>query len=364
MTGRSTELSEILKARQISACCVQETKWKGSKSRDIGNGYQLVYHGTDTKRNGVDIGVLLTANKDIKIRWKEYYEQLMNEEFSSQNMPPVEGPIKSILEEEVSKAISKMKYDKTTGPDQIPADLWKKLKESATPWLTKLFSAIIKDGKIPQFWQKAMRAMRAQNIPEYYVILIQDMYINTKTRVKSPAGLGEPFHVNVGVHQGSALSPLLFNLCKDYITRDIQKPAPECILYADDIVLVAKNAQNLQETLNRWVTQIENHGLRISRSKTEYFECDYGGSEETGCNIYIDNRALPKVDNFKYLGSVLITDANIDKDVDHRIKTVWIKWKSLSGVLCDHRMPIRIKGKVYKTVVRPIHDLRGRVLDH
>ncbi|XP_050350405.1 uncharacterized protein LOC126773499 [Nymphalis io] len=82
-------------------------------------------------------GVLLTANKDINIRWKEYYEQLMNEEFSSQkipHMPPVEGLIKSILEEE------------------IPADLLKKLKESATPWLTKLFNAIIKDAKIPESW--------------------------------------------------------------------------------------------------------------------------------------------------------------------------------------------------------------------
>ncbi|XP_046962198.1 uncharacterized protein LOC124531732 [Vanessa cardui] len=104
-------------------------------------------------------GILLTTNKDINIRWKEYYDQLMNEEFSSKkmpHMPPVEGPIKCIVEEEVSKAISKMKHHKTTGPDQIPADLWKKLKESATPWLTKLFNAIIKDGKIPESWRNSI----------------------------------------------------------------------------------------------------------------------------------------------------------------------------------------------------------------
>ncbi|XP_049886453.1 craniofacial development protein 2-like [Pectinophora gossypiella] len=55
LTGRSRELSEILKTRLINACCIQETKWKGSKSRDIGNGFQLIYHGVDTKRNGVGI---------------------------------------------------------------------------------------------------------------------------------------------------------------------------------------------------------------------------------------------------------------------------------------------------------------------
>ncbi|XP_063619673.1 craniofacial development protein 2-like [Cydia splendana] len=30
-----------------------ETKWKGSKSKDIGNDYQVIYHGVDNKRNGV-----------------------------------------------------------------------------------------------------------------------------------------------------------------------------------------------------------------------------------------------------------------------------------------------------------------------
>lgn len=31
----------------------------------------------------------------------------------------------------------------------------------------------------------------------------------------------------------------------------------------------------------------------------------------------------------------------------------WMKWRQLSGVLCDNRMPVRVKGKVYKTAARP-----------
>ncbi|KAF7706368.1 hypothetical protein HF521_019622, partial [Silurus meridionalis] len=32
-----------------------DTKWKGSKARNIGGGFKLLYHGVDGKRNGVVI---------------------------------------------------------------------------------------------------------------------------------------------------------------------------------------------------------------------------------------------------------------------------------------------------------------------
>ncbi|XP_047996392.1 craniofacial development protein 2-like [Leguminivora glycinivorella] len=103
-------------------------------------------------------GRLLTANKDINNRWKEYYEQLMNEEYPNALMLhelATQGPIYCITVEEVKKALTKMKYHKATGPDQIPADIWKKTDQTALPWLTKLFNCIIKDGKIPEGWRNS-----------------------------------------------------------------------------------------------------------------------------------------------------------------------------------------------------------------
>ncbi|XP_059048811.1 uncharacterized protein LOC131844043 [Achroia grisella] len=40
-------------------------------------------------------------------------------------------------------------------------------------------------------------------------------------------------------------------------------------------------------------------------------------------------------------------------DVTHRVNVSWQKWRSLTGVLCDPRMPVRTKGKIYRTAVRP-----------
>ena len=37
-----------------------------------------------------------------------------------------------------------------------------------------------------------------------------------------------------------------------------------------------------------------------------------------------------------------------------RIAAAWKKWTELSGVLCDRRMPVAVKGKAYRTMVRPV----------
>ncbi|KAM2796144.1 hypothetical protein COP1_007305 [Malus domestica] len=62
---------------------------------------------------------------------------------------------------------------------------------------------------------------------------------------------------------------------------------------------------------------------------------------------------MPKSDRFRYLGSILQKNGELDGDLNHRIQAGWMKWKSASGVLCDRRMPLKLKGKFYRTAIRP-----------
>ena len=39
--------------------------------------------------------------------------------------------------------------------------------------------------------------------------------------------------------------------------------------------------------------------------------------------------------------------------INSRVKLAWMKWKQLTGVLCDKKVPIKLKDKVYKTVIKP-----------
>ena len=50
-----------------------------------------------------------------------------------------------------------------------------------------------------------------------------------------------------------------------------------------------------------------------------------------------------------YLGSTLTDDGELDSEVTHRVQSGRKNWKRV----CDSRMDVKIKGKVYRTVVRP-----------
>ena len=56
---------------------------------------------------------------------------------------------------------------------------------------------------------------------------------------------------------------------------------------------------------------------------------------------------------FTYLGSTLTEDGELDAEVIHSVQSGCKNWKIVSGVLCDRGMNVKIKGKVYRTVVRP-----------
>ena len=53
MTGRGRELTDMMERRNLDILCLQETKWKDSKARNIGGGCKLFYNGTDGRKNGI-----------------------------------------------------------------------------------------------------------------------------------------------------------------------------------------------------------------------------------------------------------------------------------------------------------------------
>ncbi|MCJ8735547.1 hypothetical protein PDJAM_G00248360 [Pangasius djambal] len=156
--------------------------------------------------------------------------------------------------------------------------------------------------------------MRKSGVAEKYVRVVQNMYERSRTVVRCAVGQTEEFKVEVGVHQGSALSPFLFAMVMDQLT-EVRQESPCTMMFADDIVICSE-------------------------------------SREGNGTVRLQGEDVKKVQEFKYLGSTVQSNGECEKEVKKRVQAGWNGWRKVLGVLCDRKISVRIKGKVYETVVR------------
>ncbi|KAK3526686.1 hypothetical protein QTP70_031467 [Hemibagrus guttatus] len=193
--------------------------------------------------------------------------------------------------------------------------------------------------------------MRKSGVAEKYVRVVQDMYERSRTVVRCAVGQTEEFKVEVGLHQGSALSPFLFAIVMDQLSEEVRQESPWTMMFADDIVICSESREQVEENLERWRFALERRGMKVSRSKTEYMCVN---EREGSGTVRLQCEEVKKVQEFKYLGSTVQSNGECGKEVKKRVQAGWNGWRKVSGVLCDQKISTRIKGKVYRTVVRPV----------
>ncbi|GJS04988.1 hypothetical protein Tco_0321496 [Tanacetum coccineum] len=157
------------------------------------------------------------------------------------------------------------------------------------------------------------RTLIDKGAPRRYLRVLKDMYEGAKTRVRTSVGDTKFFHVEVELAEG------------------------------------------LNNRLEKWRKDLEDKGLRISQDKIEYLRCDFGRYEVVHQEVEtrIGDRILQPKESFRYLGSVFHRSGRVDDDVAHRIRAGWVKWRAASGVLCDRRIPLKLKGKFYRVAIKP-----------
>ena len=114
-------------------------------------------------------------------------------------------------------------------------------------------------------WDVIWWAMHKLGIDEWLVRLVQSMYKDVRSRVRVGDGYSEEFGVGVGVHQGSVLSPLLFIIVLEALSREFRTGCPWELLYADDLRHVKFLEKKLVTT--RAMTTFSEQGARTARAK-------------------------------------------------------------------------------------------------
>ena len=162
-----------------------------------------------------------------------------------------------------------------------------------------------------------MLTLRRRRVPEKYVLLIEDMYRNSTTAVRTKHSDAESFEVSVGLHQGSALSPYLFVIFLDEIAKSLSEQGSDSnleLLYADYLVITGNSKDKLERRLEEWRSKLEIHGLRISRRKTVLLSTVNGGCKESSWLQWI---------RFATIGTILHTSAESSHDMKAKTQAGW-----------------------------------------
>jgi len=94
------------------------------------------------------------------------------------------------------------------------------------------------------------------------------VYTGAKTVVRTVYGNSNGSEVKVSMHQGSVLSPLLFVMVMEALSRKFRVALPWELLYAGDLVVIAETVEDLIKRLNEWKDFVENRGMRVHMNKT------------------------------------------------------------------------------------------------
>ena len=90
--------------------------------------------------------------------------------------------------------------------------------------------------------------------------------------------------------------------------------------------------------------------MEFNRRKREYMCVN---EKQENITVRMQAEDVAKVDDFKYLGSTAQSNGECRREVKKRVQAGWNGWRRMSGVICDRRLPARVKGKMYKVAAGP-----------
>ena len=105
-------------------------------------------------------GNVMVNSEAVLIRWKEYFEKLINEENDRESRKEeaevVNEEVNCVSREEVKKALRRIQKSKAFGPDELPVEVWKCMGEMGIKFLTRLFNRLLVGERMPEEWRRSV----------------------------------------------------------------------------------------------------------------------------------------------------------------------------------------------------------------
>ncbi|KAI5644408.1 reverse transcriptase (RNA-dependent DNA polymerase) domain-containing protein [Phthorimaea operculella] len=246
-------------------------------------------------------------------------------------------------------------------------------------------------------------ALSMHGVSSSLIRALKSLYKDSSACVRINGAYTELFNIEKGVRQGCVASPWLFNLFMDSCLTDLKenravnvtpswraattpslgfsgspyKPIQtshltaattrvvvavawflsppllvKCLLYADDQVILASSAEELQEMVNIMNEALKKKGMKVNVSKTKAMVLEREDST-TECTIMIEEERVEQVKEFVYLGSKFTSDGKCESDIERRVNAGNMVNGALHAFMNSQKVSNKARLAVHRGVLVP-----------
>ncbi|KAK3558133.1 hypothetical protein QTP86_009867 [Hemibagrus guttatus] len=187
---------------------------------------------------------------------------------------------------------------------------------------------------------------------------VWSLYNRSRSLVRIASCKSDLFPVHVGLRQGCPLSPFLFIVFMDRISRHSQglegvrfgDHRISLLIFADD-VLLAPSSLDLQHALGHFAAKCEAAGMRVSTSKSEAMVLD---RKKVACTLQVGGEVHPQMEEFKYLGVLFTSEGRMDCEIDRRTGAAAAVMRSMyRSVVVKKELSQKAKLSIYQSIYVP-----------
>ena len=167
-----------------------------------------------------------------------------------------------------------------------------------------------------------------------------------KSRLKTKYGKTREINIKDSIRQGGVLSVIQYALIMDEINKEIvkQKVGPKltnteehigCLLWMDDVALIADNTKNLQNMLNITYDVANKYHIEFGMAKSKILKIGRGKEHS---NLYLGTDKLEYVQTYKYLGITMNNKGNLEnhiKEINKKTEAAYQTILSIMGTVSN-----------------------------
>ena len=203
------------------------------------------------------------------------------------------------------------------------------------------------------------KILKEMGIPDHLTCLLRNLYAGQEATVRIGHGTIAWFQIGKGICEGCILSPCLFNLYAEYITRNTGLEEAQAgikiagrnitnVRYADDTTLMAESEEELKSLLMKVKEESEKVGLKLSIQKTKIMASGPITSWK------IDGETVQTVSDFIFWGSKITGGGDCSHEIKRRLLLGRKVMTNLDNILKSIDITLPTKIRLVKTMVFPV----------